>query len=137
MCIPVYNLESYEYFQMGICGRSLYHSFTFINMKVVDQVIFCPIKFYKIYSYISEFYIFSYSHHLLSFFNSFPFLMTMLSQMSKFRFTENNFLPRLIKQGNCRSSHCIFQSVYALNTRSIKILRRSVIKVLITPLIKQ
>ena len=57
--------------------------------------------------------------------------------MNKFLFTENNLLPRLIKQESCRSSHCIFQIVYALNTRSIKLLRRSVVKVLIMLLIKQ
>ena len=57
--------------------------------------------------------------------------------MNKFRLTENDFLPRLIKQESYRSSHCIFQSVYALNTRSIKTLRRIIVKVLITLLIKQ
>ena len=57
--------------------------------------------------------------------------------MNEFPFTENNFLPRLIKQESCRSWHCILQSAYALNTRSIKLLRRSVIKALIMLLIKQ
>ena len=39
MCKPVYNLESYEYFQMGIC-RSLCHSSTFVNMRFVAKAIF-------------------------------------------------------------------------------------------------
>ena len=55
--------------------------------------------------------------------------------MNKFLFTENNFLPRFIKQESYSSPHCIFQRVYALNTCSIKILRRIVVKVLITLLI--
>ena len=46
MCVPVYNLESYEYFQMGIC-RSLCHSSTFVNMRFVAKAIFFRIKFYK------------------------------------------------------------------------------------------
>ena len=55
--------------------------------------------------------------------------------MNKFLFTENNFLPRFIKQESYSSPHCILQRVYALNTCSIKILRRIVVKVLITLLI--
>ena len=58
MCIPVYNLDSYEYFWMGI-GRGLCQSFTFVNMRVVVKVILFPIKFYnKIYfhgKFITEF----------------------------------------------------------------------------------
>ena len=46
MCIPVYNLESYECFQMGIC-RSLCQRFTFVDMRFVVKVIFFSIKFYK------------------------------------------------------------------------------------------
>ena len=57
--------------------------------------------------------------------------------VKKFFLTENNFLPRVIKHESYSCTHCIFQSVYALNTRSIKILRRSVTRVLITLLIKQ
>ena len=50
-------------------------------------------------------------------------LSHMFLWMNNFLFTENNFLPRLIKQENYSCPHCIFQSDYALNTRSIKILR--------------
>ena len=65
------------------------------------------------------------------------FTLTILPWITKFLFTDNIFLPRLIKKESCRSSHCIFQGVYALNMRSIKILQRSVVKVLITLLTKQ
>ena len=46
MFVRVYNLESYEYFQMGTC-RSLYHSFTFVYMRFGAKVIFYPIKVYE------------------------------------------------------------------------------------------
>ena len=46
----------------------------------------------------------------------------MFPWMNKFIFTENIFLPRLIKDESCRSLHSIFQSVYALNMRNTKIL---------------
>ena len=46
VCISVYDLESYEYFKMGIC-RSLCHSFNFVNMSFVVNVIFFIIKSYK------------------------------------------------------------------------------------------
>ena len=52
-------------------------------------------------------------------------------------FYRKQFSPSLNKTGKLQVSHCIFQSVYALNTRSIKLLRRSVVKVLIILLIKQ
>ena len=64
-------------------------------------------------------------------------LTYMFSWMNKFIFTENNFLPRLIKEESYRSLHCIFYSAYSLNMRSIKILAKSVVKVLITLLIKE
>ena len=54
--------------------------------------------------------------------------INLFTPVNKFIFTENNFLPRLIKQESYSSLHCIFQSVYALNTRSIKINQRSVVK---------
>ena len=104
---------------MGIC-RSLYHSFNFVNMRFVVKVIFFPIKFYKkIYfhgNFITKFHFF----FLLSYI--FPWI-------NKFLLTESYCLPRLIKQENCRSGHCILHGFYALNTRSIKILRRSAVKV--------
>ena len=53
----------------------------------------------------------------------------------KFHFTKNSFLPFIKQQKSFSSPHFVFQSVYALNTRSIKIHRRSFIKVLITLLI--
>ena len=61
----------------------------------------------------------------------------MFSWMNKFRFTENSFLPRLVKQESCWSLHCIFQSVDVLNTCSIKDFRRSVAMLLMTIVIKQ
>ena len=86
------------------------HSFNFVNMTFI-------VKFRRIYfhgMFITEL-CFLFSH-------IFPWI-------NKFLFTENNFLPRSIKQGSYSSPHCIFQSVYSLNTRSIKIHRRSVVKV--------
>ena len=56
--------------------------------------------------------------------------------MNKFPFTGNNFLPRAITKESYSSLHCVFQTVFALNTCSIEIHRRSVVKVLITLLIK-
>ena len=60
------------------------------------------------------------------------FILTYVP-LNKFAFTENNGLPCLINQESYSSPHCIFQSVYALNKRSIKILRRCVVKELIAP----
>ena len=37
MCVPVYNLESYEYFYKGISG-----SFNFVNLRFLVQVIVFP-----------------------------------------------------------------------------------------------
>ena len=102
---------------MGIC-RTLCHSFNFVNMRFV-KIIFFPV-IYLHGKFITEFYFFLFSY--------------MFSWMNKFLFTENMFLPRIIKQESCR---CIFQGVYALNTGSIKILQKGVVKVLITLLIKQ
>ena len=111
---------------MGMC-RSLCHFFNFVNMRFVVKVIFFSIKFYKkIYfrgKFVTEFCFF-----LLS-------LMFLWKNM--FLFIENNFLFRLIKQGSYRFLYCIFQSIYTLNTHSIKILGRSFVKALITLLIKQ
>ena len=111
---------------MGIC-RSLDHSFfNFANLRFVADVTFFPIKLYKKNYFHGKFIT-----------ESFLFLLPhMLSWMTKFLFTENNLLPRLIKQESYSSLHCIFQSAYAL-TRSTKILRRNVVRVLITLLIKQ
>ena len=59
----------------------------------------------------------------------------MFPWINNFLFTENNFLPPLIKQGSYSSPHYIFRSVYGLNTCKIKIHRRSVVKVLIIKLL--
>ena len=67
---------------MGIC-RSLYHSFHFVNMR-----------FAVMESLLQNF--------VISFFT-----LTYVPLMNKFHSTENNFLPRLIKQESYRSSHCI------------------------------
>ena len=48
-----------------------------------------------------------------------------------------SFLPSLIREEGYNSLHCIFQSEFVLNTRSIKIHRRSNIKVLITLLLEK
>ena len=107
---------------MGIC-RSLCHSFNFVNMRFIVKVIFFPIKFYKKLYFHGKF--------ITDFVVSF-FILTYVP-LNKFVFTENNDLPCLIKQESYSSPHCIFQSVHALNKRSIKILRRCVVKELIAP----
>ena len=107
MCVLVYNLESYEFFYMGIC-RSLCHSFNFVDMRFVVTVIFFPIKFYrKIYGHgkFLEFCCFFFFSHI------FPW-------MDKFLFTENNFLPCSINRKVTVPR--IFQSVYTLNICSKK-----------------
>ena len=68
----------------------------------------------------SEGYIFRYPFFLVnstrrftlmeSLLQNFVFSFLLSHMLNKFLFTENNFLPSLIKQENCRSSHCIFQS---------------------------
>ena len=63
--------------------------------------------------------------------------LTYVPWINEFLFTEDNYLSRLINQESYSSQHCIFQGVYALNTRSINIHQRSNIKVFITLLIKQ
>ena len=91
------------------------------------KVTFFPMKFYKkVYlhgKFFTKFCLF--------------LLLDMFPWMNKFLITEKIFLPCLTKQEIFRSSHCIFQSFSAMNTHSIKIVRRSVVKVLITLLIKQ
>ena len=57
--------------------------------------------------------------------------------MNKFPFNENDFLSRLIKQENCSSPQCTFLSVYVLKKGCLRIHQRSVVKILITLLIKQ
>ena len=79
---------------MGIC-RSLCHSFTFVNMVFVAEVVFFPIKFYKkIYfhgKFVTEF--------VISFFS-----LTYLSEL----FLRNNFRFRVTKKGPYSSLPCIF-----------------------------
>ena len=41
-CTQVYNSESYEYFQMGICRCLCHSSFNFVNMRFVAKVTFFP-----------------------------------------------------------------------------------------------
>ena len=62
--------------------------------------------------------------------------LTYVPWINEFLFTEDNSLSHLIKQESYSSQHCIFQSGYAFNTRSIKIHQRSNVKVFITLLIK-
>ena len=112
------------------------HNFNYVNMRFVVKVIFFPIKFYKkIYfhgKFVTEFFYFFFYSHICSLGS-----WNYNAWMNKFLFTENNFLPRLMKQESCTSLYCIFHSVYALNTRSIELIRRIVVKVLIMLLIKQ
>ena len=107
---------------MGIC-RSLCHSYNFVNMRFVVKDKCFPIKCNrKIYfhgKFITEFYYF--------FFFSYMFL-----RMNKFLFTE---IPCLMKQGSY--SCCIFQSVYALNTCSIKNLPKECRQTINYAIIKQ
>ena len=132
MCIPVYNLESYEHSPFRWVFVEVFkicYSFNFAKMKFVVKVIHFPIKFYKKIYFHGKF--------ITEFCNFFFLPSHMFPWMNKFLFTEKNFLLRLIKQEGCRSSYCIFRSVYALNTCSIKLLQRSGVKVLIMLLIKQ
>ena len=92
ICILVFNLESYEYFRR-VFVEVLCHGF----MRFA-KVIFFPMKLYK-KIYLHE-----------QFIIEFRFLLShMFPWMNKFLITENIFLPRLIKQGSCRSSHSMFQ----------------------------
>ena len=104
------------------------HSFSFANMRFLVKVIFFLLNPTRRFTFMESLL----QNFVISFFTS-----HMFPWMNKFLFTENSFLPRLIKQESSWSSHYIFQSVYALNTRSIKLHRRSVVKVLIMLLIKQ
>ena len=54
------------------------------------------------------------------FISFFTITYVLLDWISKFLFTENSFLPCLIKQESFRSLDCVIQSVYTLNMRSIK-----------------
>ena len=87
MCIPFY--------------RSLCHSFNFVNMRFVVKVIFFPIKFME--SLLQNFIISSFTLTYVP-------LDYLHAWMNKFLFTENNFLPLLIKQESYSSPHCIFQN---------------------------
>ena len=124
ICILVFNLESYEYFR-PVFVEVLCHSF----MRFA-KVIFFPMKLYKKIYFHGKF--------IIEFILEFLFLLShMFPWMNKFLITENMFLPRLVRYEGCRSLHCIFQNFQALNTRSTRVLRMSVVKVLITLLIKQ
>ena len=117
---------------MDIC-RSVCHSFTFVNMRFVVKVTFFPIKFYKEIGFIEKFL-----QKFISFFTLICFLGWINSFFYRKQFSPSFnhgdilYLHGLIKQESYRSPHCIFQSVYALNTRSLKILRKSAVEALIT-----
>ena len=101
------------------------HIFNFENIRYVVKVIFFSIKLYRKIYFVTEFcYFFFYCH------------ICTLGLINSF-LQKKKFLPRLIKQERFRSLHCMCQGVYVLNTRSIKSLRRSVVKVFIMLLIKQ
>ena len=70
-------------------------------------------------------------HNFISFFT-----LTYVSLDEYVPFYRKQFSLSFNKTGY-RSLYCIFESVYGLNTRSTKIHRRSVVKALITLLIKQ
>ena len=76
---------------MDTFTRSLYQSFSFENMRVVAEVIFFPIRFYRKIYFIENL--------LQNFvFSFFILLSRMFPWMNKFLFTGNSFLPRLIKK---------------------------------------
>ena len=83
MRIPVYNLESYEYFKMGVC-TCLCHSFNFVNMRFVVKVIF----FGTYFSLLNSTRRFTFMESLLqNIVISFFLLSHMFPWMNKFRFT--------------------------------------------------
>ena len=85
ICIPVYNLESYEYFRR-VFVEVLCHSF----MRFA-KVIFFPMKLYK--------KIYLHGKFIIEFIIEFLFLLShMFPWMNKFLITENMFLPRLVKR---------------------------------------
>ena len=98
---------------MDIC-RSLTYSFNFENLKILPQqleVIFSPIKFYK--------KIYFHGKYVQNFVISF-FTLTYVLLDELIPFHGKNFAPRSIKKESYRYPHCIFQSVFALNTRKVK-----------------
>ena len=83
------TLSIWELFTQCRYWRSLYHSFNFVNMRFVVEVIFFFIKFYR-----KIFFMESLLQNLVI-----PvFTLVYLSLDEKFIFTENNFCPRLIKR---------------------------------------
>ena len=112
MCIPVYNLESDECFQMGIC-RSLCHSFNFIYMRfVVVKVILIPIKFYKKIYFQGKF--------VTEFCCSFFYSHVQLPQMNKFLFIEKQFSPQFNKTGKLQFSALHFPKCLCLEFAQYK-----------------
>ena len=73
---------------MGIC-RSLYYSFNFVNMRFLVKLYFSLLNSTRRFTFMESLLL---SH--------------MFPCMNKFLFTEDNFLPRLIKQESNSSPHC-------------------------------
>ena len=104
---------------------TLCHSFGIVNMRFVVKVIFFP--HYILREELRSWKVFYRIFLFLFFFSQ------MILWMNKLLFTENNFLHLLLEQ---------FSALYVpkclcLEYSSIKIHRRSVVKVVITLLIKQ
>ena len=90
MCLPVYNLEPYEYFRRVVVDVYEICKGYIFPYEILQEDLLA----WKVY--YTALFIFLFSH--------------MFPWMNKFLITENIFLPRLIKQESYRSSHCIFRS---------------------------
>ena len=84
ICMPVYNLESYEYFR-PVFVEVLCHSF----MRFA-KAIFFPLELYKKNYLHGKFIIEFIIEFLFLLLHNFPW-------MNKFLITENILLPRLVK----------------------------------------
>ena len=119
---------------MGIC-RSLFHSFNFVNMRFVVEVIFPLLNSTRrctLYSVRCTLYMENLLQNLISFFT-----LTSVPLDEYVPFCRKQFSPLFNKTGNLQVFALYLPQVYPLNTRSIKILQRIVVKALITLLMKQ
>ena len=107
--------------------RSFCHSFNFVNMTFVVKVPF---------SLLISIGGLIFMENLLQNFFFYSHQECQGTSLTYNSFYRNNFISCLIKHESPSFPHCIFQSGYVFNTCSIKIQRRSVVKVLIILLIK-
>ena len=110
-----------EFFQ--IC-----HSFNFANVRFVVKIIFFPIKFYKKIYFHGKF--------ITEFCYSF-FTITYVSLDEKIPFYRKQYSPSFNKTGELQVFALYFPKCLCLFMPSIRLLRGSVVKVLIMLLIKQ